>query len=527
MQTVATRRSLLKTAGIAGAVAVAASCTSVAQAYEVAPWMPESWDCEADAVVIGFGAAGAVAAIELAEQGCTTVLLEKMSREFAGGDCSVCGGYIAAAVSEDAYVVSTLNALDRDYIDAILPYVNESASYLVDKGVELDTESFPGFALAVSKDGEPLGQALYNSLTAVVEARADKITVMYETPGIGLIQDPVTGEVLGVKAGSEGAPVYIKAARGVVVTTGGYEADREMTNAIHVPGLLFPTIGSPANTGDGVKMLMKAGCKVQNFGECLEYAAMASKAASEQAGTGITIPVRAAADNYLFVNCAGQRFMDETASLQHTKRDDVLTYNWFEGGLGSKYDNTRYPNAPAFLVFDDALMSAGPVADVDGAGMGWNIHGLYTWSSDNSAELESGWIVKADTLEELAEAVSATDMWGNEVHINPAGLVEQVEQFNASAQAGADDQFGRTALAPLGEGPYYAMEIIPATLYPTGGASHDVHAQAVDWADRPIARLYLAGQVGDPYTVHSAAVVGATAWGRIAAEQISQTEPWA
>ena len=39
-----------------------------------------------------------------------------------------------------------------------------------------------------------------------------------------------------------------------------------------MPGLLFPTIGSPYNTGDGIKMLMKAGCKTQNFGKCLEYA---------------------------------------------------------------------------------------------------------------------------------------------------------------------------------------------------------------------------------------------------------------
>ena len=82
-------------------------------------------------------------------------------------------------------------------------------------------------------------------------------------------------------------------------------------------------------------------------------------------------------------------------------------------------------------------------------------------------------------------------------------------------------------MAPLGEGPYYAMEIVPITLYATGGAAHDEHAQAIDWADEPIDRLYIAGLVGDPWSLHSSAVVGAVTWGRIAAEQISQLEPWA
>lgn len=152
---------------------------------------------------------------------------------------------------------------------------------------------------------------------------------------------------------------------------------------------------------------------------------------------------------------------------------------------------------------------------------------MYTWSADNQAELEKGWIAQADTLEELAEKVSGTDMWGNEVHIDPAGLTATVEAFNAACEAGEDADFGRSFLAPIGEGPYYAFEIVPATLYTTGGAAHDVNAQAVDWLDRPIPRLYMAGLVGDPFTVHAPGISGAVSWARIAAEQIAQLEPWA
>ena len=519
------RRSLVKTAAAAGGAAVLASLGAAsAQAYEAASWMPESWDAEADAVIIGYGAAGSAAAIDLADLGFTSLLIEKMDKEYAGGDCSVCGGYLTdGGFTPEGYRVSSLAGVDTAYAEAVVSVLNDACSYLVGLGVPLQD----GIPVVASENGEPFGQVLYHVLEAAVEERADKIAVMYETPGIGLVQDPVTGEVLGVVAGSKEAPIYLKANRGVVVASGSYEADREMTNRIHMPGVLFPTIGSPANTGDGLKMLMKAGCKAQNFGKCLEYACMGSKQGSEEVGTGLAFPKSMAADNYIFVNCAGERFMNEKANLQHSKNDYIFQCTRFEGGLGSGIDDTRYTNLPAFIVFDGALLEGGPLAGTHGNNNGWNIHGIYKWSEDNQAEIEKGWIVKADTLEELAEKCHATDLWGHDLTIDPQGLAATVEAYNAAAEAGEDAEFGRPAMAPLGEGPYYAMEIVPITLYATGGAAHNERAQAIDWADEPIDRLYVAGLVGDPWSLHSSAVVGAVTWGRIAAEQISQLEPWA
>lgn len=531
------RRGFIKTAGAAAVAAGALGTAGIAGAEEAAApaagaeWMPETWDAEADAVIVGYGCAGPIAAIELANQGFTSLLIEKMDQDNAGGDCCVSGGFVLPGIDSsdsltvDDYICSAMGAVDTEFAEKIVRYINEAPDYLTGIGIDLDTESFPGMAVARAEEGEPRGMAFYKSIVAAVEQHTDMITVMYETPGIGLVQNPVTGEVYGVKAGTEENPLYLKANRGVVMASGSYESDREMTNAIHMPGLLFPTIGSPANTGDGLKMLMKAGCKAQNFGKCLEYAAMAHKQGSEEVGTGLTIPTRTAADSYIFVNSAGKRFMNESATLQHSKNDSIFQYNYFEGDLHSDITNTRYPNAPAFMVFDQAMMEAGPVADVDGAGMGWVIHGLYTWSQDNQAELEKGWIIQAGTLEELAEKVSATDMWGNKVHIDPAGLTETVEQYNALCEAGEDTEFGRSFIAPIGDGPYYAFEVIPATLYATGGAAHDANAQAIDWTGNPIPRLYMAGLVGDPWTLHSSALVGAVSWARTAAEQIAQLEP--
>lgn len=518
------RRQFVAGASIAAAATLALAGT--ASAAETESWMPQAWDFEADAVVVGFGAAGATAAIQLADQNMDTIVLEKTTYELAGGDCCVCGGYVIPSQGIEDILCSALNGIDADYAAVIDEYNAQVPEYLKGIGVELDTESFPGMAISVRGEGETYGAALFRAFRAAVEARSEKVEVKYETPAIGLVQNPVTGEVLGVKAGSEEAPLYIKARLGVLIATGSYEGDLTMTNALHMPGVTFPTIGSPFNTGDGLKMLMKAGCKVQNIGKSLEYAAIAAKVASEEVGTGLVLPKTFANDGYIFVNVEGNRFMDETVNIQHSKEDAIFQINQFSGGLRSNSTNTRYVNMPAFMIFDEATKNAQPVFGTNGNGNGWNTHVGYQWSADNEVEVEKGWIVKADTLEELAEKCVGHDLMGNEVHVDAAGLVAQVEAYNAMVQAGEADVFGREPETSIGEGPYYACEVVPATLYACGGASHDVNGQAIDWADRPIPRLFMAGLVGDPFTLHSPAVSGAVAWARRATEQFCDLQPW-
>ena len=525
------RRSFVKGAGLASLTGVGIAAHALAEEVPAQEsWMPEKWDAEADAVIVGYGCAGPVAAIDLAKRGLTSLLIEKTDRENAGGNCSVSGGYVmqcpdkAQPNTAEGVVTSAAGTVSNEYAQAILPYINEAPEYLRGLGVELDTESFPGLAFAHSDEYACGGMAFFKCLEAAVDANADMIDVRYEMPALDLVQSPVTHEVYGVKAGTPEAPVYLKARRGVVIATGGFEADTAMVNAVFGVGTNYPTIGAPSNTGDGTKMLMRAGVKVQTYSKCLEFAAMGFKRASAEVGTGLTLPGYPTSTSYIFVNREGKRFMDETATLQHSKDDDVFTYSRFKGGLHSGADNTGYPNMPAFMVFDEAHMQAGPIMSMDN--MGWNWRGTYEWSEDNQAELERGWIVKADTLEELAAKISGTDMWGNEVSIDPDGLAQQVEAYNEACEAGADEEFGRTDLQSIGDGPYYAAEVSPVTLYTIGGASASERAEALDWSDQPVARLYVAGNVGNPYVVHSPALVGATAYARIAAEEIAQLQPW-
>src|SRR5687768_3820904 len=59
------------------------------------PWLPEKWDREADVVVVGFGGAGAAAAITAHDLGAKVLMLEKAPEGEEGGNTRIAGqGYL-------------------------------------------------------------------------------------------------------------------------------------------------------------------------------------------------------------------------------------------------------------------------------------------------------------------------------------------------------------------------------------------------------------------------------------------------
>ncbi|MEG0376140.1 MAG: twin-arginine translocation signal domain-containing protein, partial [Raoultibacter sp.] len=58
-----TRRGFLKGAGLAVAGAAVAGMVGCSTAEARQDWMPEKWEDEADIIVVGYGGAGALAAI--------------------------------------------------------------------------------------------------------------------------------------------------------------------------------------------------------------------------------------------------------------------------------------------------------------------------------------------------------------------------------------------------------------------------------------------------------------------------------
>ena len=142
---------------------------------------------------------------------------------------------------------------------------------------------------------------------------------------------------------------------------------------------------------------------------------------------------------------------------------------------------------------------------------------------------------KADTLEELAK----------QIHVPADALKAQVATWNADIRAGRDTEFGRkikktgksafigtdvpTLSAPLSEkGPYYAIEAYPALLNTQGGPKRDVKARVMDVFDRPVPRLYVAGELGSIWgSIYqgSSNVCEALVYGQIAGESAAAEKP--
>ena len=178
---------------------------------------------------------------------------------------------------------------------------------------------------------------------------------------------------------------------------------------------------------------------------------------------------------------------------------------------GKMYTHGTYQTAvsalPAYAVFDEAALSAGPICST-------------FWSEDNSEEVEKGWIKRADTLQELAKMIGVPE----------DGLIKTVERFAFYCEQGEDFEFGRPAetLVPLSkEGPYYAMELTPTLTNTQGGARRNANCEVVDYQNAPIPHLYSAGEFGSMYAhgYNGGGNVGeALASGRIAGRNAAKAD---
>jgi succinate dehydrogenase/fumarate reductase flavoprotein subunit len=173
-----------------------------------------------------------------------------------------------------------------------------------------------------------------------------------------------------------------------------------------------------------------------------------------------------------------------------------------------------------FLICDHTLFSAGPLYDKHPS-HGWTqIVERYDWSEDNSAELAKGWIKTADSLACLASAVG----------LDPAALANTVSGWNRSCEARHDPDFGRTLMmAPIADGPFYAVELSPSMLNTQGGPRRNEKGQIVRPDGTPIPRLYSAGELGSIYSYlyQGTGNIGeCLAFGRISGRNAAAEPPW-
>jgi succinate dehydrogenase/fumarate reductase flavoprotein subunit len=367
----------------------------------------------------------------------------------------------------------------------------------------------------VTKDGYArmgTGKELYFAHKTCMQNR--KIEILYETPAKELIQNPVDKSIQGVVAEEKGKKVFVKARSAVVLACGGYEANYEMQVYYNFPGIKIYPWGTPYNTGDGIKMVSEIGaplwhtCNLEWDGPCV-------KVPSEKYGIAVQAGILTMAGvpgNYIVVNKYGKRFMNDTKSLTHIKETLELTY--FD------HEKVEYPNLPFYIIFDETYRVKRPL--VPKSTFAWNhVHKVVEWSSDNSAEIEKGWILKANTLKELAAQAG----------IDPAGLEATVSKYNEYCQAGKDVDFKRRPenLFPVATPPYYAAELALTVTNTQGGPKHNGKAQTLNKDNKPIPRLYTPGELGSFFGFlypGGSNIAEAIAFGRIAGENAAAEKAW-
>jgi succinate dehydrogenase/fumarate reductase flavoprotein subunit len=210
----------------------------------------------------------------------------------------------------------------------------------------------------------------------------------------------------------------------------------------------------------------------------------------------------------VLVAADGTRYVDETETRRHGKIP-------FHG----IFIHDFMP-LPIHAIFDEKARLRGPLYTMYHRGWNFMVEG-YKWSKDNSEELAKSWIVKADTIRDLAVKIKK----------NPDTLEKTLNRYNGFCTAGVDSDFGRTKkyLLALETPPFYAVELVPSFTNTQGGPRRNKFAQILDTEGKPIPRLYSAGEFGSLYShcYQGGGNVGeCIAFGRIAAENAVALKPW-
>jgi 3-oxosteroid 1-dehydrogenase len=329
------------------------------------------------------------------------------------------------------------------------------------------------------------------------------IPIWTESPLDDLVVE--NGRVVGIRTVRAGAPVLVRARRGVVLASGGFAHNPEMRQEFggDQPNRARWSIANPGDTGEVLRTAMRHGAKTDFMDEAWWLPSPRTGRFGQS-----TLDQARQRPRTIYVDAAGRRFVNESNS-------------YMEVGKAMYARDKTSRAVPCWLIFDDRYRKR-------------YAHRRSSPGRLPRQLLESGMVKQAWSLDDLARICG----------IDPVGLSDTVERFNKNAAAGSDPEFGRgesaynralgdpnhkvhPCLGPIDEAPYYAVQVVPGDIGTCGGLLTDADARVVGRDDRPIEGLYATGNgtatvMGRHYLGPGASIANTMVFGYVAARHATR-----
>jgi fumarate reductase flavoprotein subunit len=417
---------------------------------------PETFDLEVDALVIGAGACGMVAALRLADANVEAMVLERdafpsgstaMSSGFIPAPGTAAQGALGSVDSPEAFeadLAAKSHGLgDRRLAALAARTIGPTLDWLADRhGLEwqvLDDFLYPGHSVhRMHAVPEKTGEGLVGRLAIAVENAGVPVVTDAHVTALFVDRDRVTGAEVTRPDGH----VENIGCRVLVLACNGFGGNRDLV-ARNIPLMAdAPYFGHAGNQGDALVWGQALGAAAQHLSGCQGHGSLAHP-------HGILITWALMAEGGIQVNADGRRFSNEHRGYSE-QAVDVLAQ----------------PAGIAWDIFDERLLA------------------LARGFPDFRAAEAVGALRSGSDASELAAAIG----------VDAVALERTLTECRDLAAGTANDLFGRhfSRNPPL-KSPYYAIRVTGALFHTQGGLVIDDTARVLRPDGTSLPNLFAGG----------------------------------